>query len=66
MKKKCKLCGKELERDRRPEIKYCNEFCRLLASRLRRGRISSIYAQTLIDKRNNAFNNKVGDMKEQI
>ena len=65
MKKKCKLCGKELERARRPEIKYCNEFCRLLASRLRRDIISSTYAQSLINKRNNDPNNKVEDVKEQ-
>ena len=56
MKKVCKLCGEQLRKGKNKRAKYCDDTCRLIASKIRRGIISVIHAQRLLKQRTNKEN----------
>jgi hypothetical protein len=48
----CRLCGEPLK-NKRPDSIYCNTYCKLIASKIRRNIISLPYALKLIDSYKN-------------
>jgi len=47
----CRLCGEPLSKNKRPQSKYCNEYERLLASKLRRDILNTFQVERLLRKR---------------